>query len=443
MKKILVVFFIFLMLTLSVNAKINSISEYSHSKKNDRLDVNIFNKGWMEEIDGVKVLHLNGSFYEMGYQLGSFLKYEILRNLRAFGLSDLKLKNETCRLWSIQKNYVSDELVDYIQGTADAAGVSFDDVGCIWVWEKNCSLSCSGYMAEGSATSSNEIIHVYSLDFPVSPVDPVTGFSVLNDPVMIVGKPDSGNAFMYPSFAGYVVESGMNAEGIVISNTASPCKDENDYGSPVGIRLLEALYKTSNIDDTVDILNQNRTYGYDYLISDVNTNSVYVLEQTANITYLGRWNDSCESKHPFFQLDHIIRRTNCFINPETAATQRDYYNLKDIRYLLKFKFGNFYEWCRYKAISMGCQKYLGDLDLNNALSLFRDVYLGKNGGLSWYIVRHMFMDMWGPWYQWSYSPKTGDMLICYADPVNWASENPVHHFNFYELLEEEPNCLND
>jgi len=91
---------------------------------------------------------------------------------------------------------------------------------------------------------------------------------------------------------------------------------------------------------------------------------------------------------------------------------------------------------------MGCQKHLGELDLNNVLSLFRDVYLGKNGGVPWYLIRHMSMDMRGPWYQWSYSPKTGDMLICYADPDNWASENSVHHFNFYELLDKESNYQN-
>ncbi len=46
------------------------------------------------------------------------------------------------------------------------------------------------------------------------------------------------------------------------------------------------------------------------------------------------------------------------------------------------------------------------------------------------------MDEWGSWYQWSYSPKTGDMLICYASKDKTASENPIHHFNLFDLLEE-------
>ena len=437
-KKIIVFCLCVLLINISVNAKMIELSNVENFTEGKIVKFNIINKAWMEESNGVKILHLNGSFYEMGYQLGYFLKYEILRNLRGFGLLDTMQRNESFRLWNIQKNYTSLEIVDYIQGTADAIGLSFDDVGCIWIWEKNCSLHCSSVIADGPATKSNEIIHVYSLDFPVRPEDPITGLCVLGDPVLIVAKPDKGYAFMYPTFAGYVVESGVNEKGISISNTASPCKDENDYGAPVGIRVFEALFHASNLEEAIDILNKNRTYGYDFLISDVNKNVGYVLEQTANLSYIGIWNDTSESKRPFFQLDHILRRTNCFINPETAATQRDYYNLKDLRYLLHFKFGSLYEWHRYRAISRGYQKYVGDLDLNNALSLIRDVYLGKYGGVMWYVIKNTGLKDANSWYQWSYSPKTGDMLICYASEDKVASGNPIRHFNLFELLEEKP-----
>jgi hypothetical protein len=368
----------------------------------------------------------------MGYQLGYFLKYEILRNLR--GLLDYMSIDESFRLWNIQKNYICSEIVDYINGTADAIGLSFDDVGIIWIFERTSVLHCSSLIADGTATKSNEIIHVYSLDFMCRPIDPITGLCVLGDPVLIIAKPDNGYAFMYPTFAGYVVESGVNEKGICISNTASPSKDEKDTGVPVGTRVLEVLFHASTLEEAINILNKNRTFGYDFLISDVNKNTGYVLEQTANLTYIGIWNDTCESKRPFCQLDHIIRRINCFINPETAATQRDYYSLKDIRYLLHFKFGSMYEWYRYKAISNGYKKYNGDLDLYNALSIIRNVYIGKYGGIIWYVVKNFGLKNFNSWYQWSYSPKTGDMLICYANQNKAASKNPIHHFNFFNSL---------
>jgi hypothetical protein len=437
-KKITIFCFCILLISISVNAKIAESSNIKNFNEDLIEKYNIINKGWMEESNGVKILHLNGSFYEMGYQLGYFLKYDLIRNLR--GLLDTMPKNESLKLWNIQKNYIPNEIGDYINGTADAIGLSFDDVGCIWVWESKCSLSCSGVIADGPATKSNQIIHVYSLDFTIRPKDPITGLGMLDDPVLIVANPDNGYAFMYPTFAGYVVESGVNEMGIAISNTASPCKDDNNYGSPVGIRVFDVLYRASNIEEAIDIVNKNKTFGYNFLISDVNKNMAFVIEQTANLSFLCSWNDTNESIRPFFKLNHIIRRTNCFIHPETAATQRKYYNLKDIRYLLESKTGPIYEWVRYRAISRAYKdrNYAGKLDLNNALSLINSVYKGYYGGLVWYIYKNLIATNWYSWYQWSYSPKTGDMLICYSSQDKDASENPYHHFNFFELLEEKP-----
>jgi len=174
-------------------------------------------------------------------KLGYFLKHEIIRNLRA--LHDYLSENESSRLWNFQKNYISNEIFKYINGTADAIGVSHDYLGRIWTWEYLSNTThCSSVIADGPATSSNELIHVYSLDFPYRPKDPITGLCILGDPILIVAKPEIGYCFMYPTFAGYVVESGVNEKGICISNTASPCKDENDYGAPVGIRIFEALF---------------------------------------------------------------------------------------------------------------------------------------------------------------------------------------------------------
>jgi len=38
----------------------------------------------LEEIDGIKVLFTNGSFYELGFQHGYLLKEEVRENVRAF-----------------------------------------------------------------------------------------------------------------------------------------------------------------------------------------------------------------------------------------------------------------------------------------------------------------------------------------------------------------------
>jgi len=39
--------------------------------------------GWIEVVNGIKVLHISGSYYDMGYQHGYLLKNELQENLRA------------------------------------------------------------------------------------------------------------------------------------------------------------------------------------------------------------------------------------------------------------------------------------------------------------------------------------------------------------------------
>ena len=78
--------------------------------------------GWLEERDGVKILHLNGTYYDMGYQHGFLLKNEIMENLRCaddhcerHGWSYEK-RNE---VWKILKEYLPQVYIEEIEGMAD------------------------------------------------------------------------------------------------------------------------------------------------------------------------------------------------------------------------------------------------------------------------------------------------------------------------------------
>lgn len=441
MSKKIIGFFVCLVLVLTTFPVTDSSVVSINNQKNRFTSIHndLLDGGWLEEHNGIKIVHLKGSFYEMGYQLGYFLKFEILRNIRAF-LDTIINDDITIEdLWNIQKKFIPKEIVDYINGTAKAIGLSFDDVGCIWIWERTFLWHCSSMTALGPATKSNEVIHAYSLDFNVRPIDPITGKCAFEDPLLIVAKPDDGYAFMYPTFAGYVVESGVNEKGISISNVGAKCRDENDYGAPVGIRVFETLFHASSSEEAIEIINQNTTYGYNFMICDATNNESYIIEQTANHTYVGTWNDDSESIRPFYQLDYILRRSLYFLNPETATTQRDHYSPLYLPNILKLRWEGISNWGYYQAMSKGCKKYMGDLDLNNFLSVFRNMYMGRHGGVFWYLLKKTILRDFFPFYQWAICPKTGDMLICYSSKNKIAPENPIHYFNLFELLETEPS----
>jgi len=84
--------------------------------------------GWLEKRDGIKILHVSGSNYEMGYQQGYLIKNEIEQNYRAiFNLDHGEIYSYILELWDRDiKNYIPQEYINGIQGIADGSGRSFD-----------------------------------------------------------------------------------------------------------------------------------------------------------------------------------------------------------------------------------------------------------------------------------------------------------------------------
>jgi hypothetical protein len=46
-------------------------------------------------------------------------------------------------------------------------------------------------------------------------------------------------------------------------------KDENEYGAPVGIRIFEALFQASNLEEAIDILEDRHNGHYRYAIGSL------------------------------------------------------------------------------------------------------------------------------------------------------------------------------
>ena len=402
-------------------------------------------KGWLEKIYGINVLHLNGSFYEMGYQQGYLIKTEILENLRAFNYYYEKnigvTYDDFLELWNQQKPFVSQNLIDFIQGTADGAGLPFDSIAITWVYDGGIYMHhCCGFATWGSATKNNELFFARSLDWYIDIQDPVTGKYVQENPVLIIANPDYGYSFMYSTVAGYVIEDGFNENAIAVSNMWSKNRDQTLNGTPMGIRLFETLYKSSNAEEAIDHITSNETFGYNFLVSDGNASQGYAVETTANNTYYGKWDDSTESTKPFWKINNTVRRTNCFINTTLASYQRNPYNPKSIMHIFKLKEGKpvwFFTWIHYKALSKGIEKFFGNIDLNKTIEILRGVYT-LHYDWTWIFYNKLWGVTLNTLWQWAACPKTGDFLISYANPGKSAWECPIYYFNFFSLLNSSP-----
>jgi hypothetical protein len=393
------------------------------------------------DIKDITIVYLNGSFYEMGYQLGELISSEIEINKRAF-LSFYENEgidyDDLVDLWNVQKPYVSNETIDYIQGTADALQVPFCDVACVWVAEGASYCRCSSIAAWGDATSDGKLIHARSLEFPLSIKDPKTNCYIQDSPIIVIANPDDEryNAFMYPTFAGYVVEDGINEKGIAVSNMWSPNNDQTEYGTPMGIRLFECLFGADTIQKAIDIITQNKTFGYNFIVSDAKIPIAYAVETTATKVYTGTWNDPYEDIFPFWKINHVVRRTNCYLSPELAETQRDYYNPNHISYWLSV-FDEHPDpwvvvWYHFKSLSKGIMSLWGDLNVNRTVFMMRQVYHGAYDPV-WNIVLRQRTN-WTTWWQWVACPSTGELKISFADGAMSAHKNTVFSLNLLETI---------
>jgi hypothetical protein len=429
-------------------------NEITNVQKNDvatGLPISSPNGGWLEERDGVKILHLSGSNYEMGYQHGYLLREECAENLRAYlnTAEQLGISYESLVYrWNVMKEYVPHEYLDEMQGGADGSGLTVEQIGAAYMIGTH--VRCSGAAAWGSATTDGRLYHLRSYDMPMYVQDPETGKYAHENGVIIVRKPNNGYASVDFSFAGMIQGiGGINEKGIGTGQLTSFSDDETIHGTDLGFRTRKVLDYASTAEEAIDIFNTNKTLGTNFIISDGKIPIAYAGEQTASLSYAGTWDDSVESTSPLWSMDHVVRRTNFFIHPDLAATQRYVYDPTNFPRWVMWKLGiidkdtYFVEYYHYVALSEGMQKQWGNLDLNTTMSILRDVY-NYNTDVIWFKIMDKIFeivydwDIYTSWHQWIACPETGDFVVSFANANNKACENPVHYFNFYELLKAGP-----
>ncbi len=176
-------------------------------------------EGWLEEIDGYRVLHLRGTPYEMGYQHGALLKESVRANLKFMleekgtapvqvGPVKLYPRPAIEEIVGIQKKHVPPKYFAEMEGLAAGAELPVEDVRAAnFIPEL---FHCSGFAIANSATKDGTLYHGRVLDY-------ATDWRLQEHAVLVVAEPKGGIPFVNISYAGFVGSvSGMNAEHISI-----------------------------------------------------------------------------------------------------------------------------------------------------------------------------------------------------------------------------------
>lgn len=399
--------------------------------------------GWIEEIDGVTLLHVNGSFYEMGYQHGFLLKDKIKENMRAF-LSYYEKAGwsyeDVLEVWTIQEQYLPDVYKQEMQGMADAVGVTYEEIAVhnTWMGVFNHLFSCWGAALWGDATQTGDLVHMRSVDGVNTIRDPVTETFLYENQVIIIRDPEDAYASISPVFAGDILSiGGFNDQQVGVSELTIIADDTTFHGINAGFRMRMVLDYASDGFEAVEIMNSNRTCCWNFIVSDGKIPTGFAIEQSANYAFANTWFDSVESTEPFWEIKDVVRRGNCYIHPIMADFQRTYYDPSGLKGYLRVLFKKEYtyiNWVQYKAISEEIENQYGTLDAEKSLDLLRNVYLGKTN----FMFKLFLTKKSHTGRQWVGCPETGKLAICFAEQGKEAYQTAIHSFNFYEELNDTP-----
>ena len=401
--------------------------------------------GWVEEIDGVTILHVSGTHYEMGYQHGYLLKDKIEQNYRAvIDSADPELYNYVLEYWNaFWKYYTTEEYIDEMRGLSDGSGKSFDDVAAFNLWLLFLLMEdrgCMNMAAWGPATADGKLYHMSSVDIPPTVKDPETRVYLHENQILMVREPDNCYASITTVVAGcHTICGGMNEKSISLGSEGSPSYDCSDCSGNEYVSQLQVLDHASSAAEAIAIKKVNRNGPWNLIICDGKIPTALVIESTANLWSVSTWDSPIESISPFWSIDHVVRRKNMFIHPLTANTQRERYDPRTylVRGMLPGVIPWFNPWRYYKTLSEETEKIWGTINLDNTMNMMRSIYCGETD-LYLFLSWKMGWEPFAAYYQWVFCPETGDMIVSFAHGENFAQYEDVHHFNLFELLNSEP-----
>ncbi len=239
-------------------------------------------EGWLEEIGGYAVLHLKGTPYELGYQHGALLKERVRSNLdnilkrdesvkiASVGPFDVKAGAVIRTIVGIQKPYVPTYYTDEMQGLADGAGLTLDEVQVANFLPE--LFHCSGFAVMNSATADGTLYHGRVLDYAID-------WGLQDHAVVMIVEPDQGIPFVNVSYAGFIGSvTGMNARHISIGEMGGGGVGLWN-GMPMALLVREVLTRAESLDEALAIYEKTpRTCQYFYVVADGNTNQAVGME---------------------------------------------------------------------------------------------------------------------------------------------------------------------
>lgn len=346
--------------------------------------------GYLELVDGQRILHLEGTPYEIGYQHGVLLKEQINGNIARF-VNQLSSENAP----PVARNFIAalPTIMPYIpasflqemEGMAAGSGIPYSKILLLNLFPE--MFHCSGITVTDKATQDGKLYHVRVLDYSAA-------ITLQNTAVVAIVKPVNGHAFLNITYAGFLgVVTGMNDQKISMGEIGG-----KGYGSwngvPMAFLLRQLLEKTSSLEEIKQHLSITpRTCEYYYIFSDGKTKESLGVYATA---------DKLNFINPGSTYNFLSNSKN-ESNPEHKQPQ-------DCIILTR--------WDHYDLLKERLMKNYGQIGLSELQEAIKRP------------VAHAFN-----LHNAIFAPETLEVWISHAGPHNEpACDQSYHHFNLEELL---------
>jgi isopenicillin-N N-acyltransferase like protein len=244
-------------------------------------------EGFLEEVDGSRVLHVKGDPYQMGYQQGVLLRDDI-RELVHF-LFDVKAKEMRVELGGVklldpkqiikgivatQRKHIPGRFFEEMRGIADGAGMDVQDIIVAnFIPEM---FHCSGFALSGSATKDGTLYHGRILDYGCD-------WRLQEHAILTVAEPRGKIPFVNVTYAGFIGSvTGMNADRVSIGEMGGRGLGHWD-GVPMALLVRMVLEEADTLDRAIAVFRDHpRTCEYFFVIADGKTGKAVGMEASWN-----------------------------------------------------------------------------------------------------------------------------------------------------------------
>lgn len=225
--------------------------------------------GWLEDYDGTRVLHLQGTPEEMGRQHGVLMKQSVrdLVDKVVYGIgvgsSFEKGRWFFGEIEEAQRRlrpFIDERYLREMDALADASGLERQEVRLANIFPE--LFHCSGFAVYGSSTAGGRMYHGRILDY-------MRGVGLEGNAVVIVHRPEQGHAWVNVGYAGLAgTVTAMNEQHISIGEMGGRGEGNWD-GKPMAELLREVMERASTLDEALAILRRGpRTCEYFYVVAD-------------------------------------------------------------------------------------------------------------------------------------------------------------------------------